>query len=49
VETDLVKVGFGGAAGNKGAVVVRFNVFDSSICLMNCHLESGGNVQPRLQ
>lgn len=30
-----------GNAGNKGAVLVRFNIDDSSVCIVNAHLASG--------
>ena len=36
-----VKCGMGGMYGNKGAIVARFTVDDSSICLLNCHLAAG--------
>lgn len=36
-----VKRGMGGLHGNKGAVVVRFQVDDSSLCFVNCHLAAG--------
>lgn len=39
--TDIVKIGMSGTLGNKGAVINRFNLDDSSIAFMNCHLEGG--------
>lgn len=36
-----VKRGMGGLHGNKGAVAVRFQIDDSSICFVNCHLAAG--------
>jgi len=36
-----IKCGMGGMYGNKGAIVARFTVDDSSICLLNCHLAAG--------
>ncbi|KAF6819141.1 inositol polyphosphate [Colletotrichum sojae] len=36
-----VKRGMGGLHGNKGAIVVRFMVDDSSLCFINCHLAAG--------
>ncbi|KAJ6440011.1 Inositol polyphosphate-related phosphatase [Purpureocillium lavendulum] len=36
-----VKRGMGGLHGNKGAVCVRFQVDDSSLCFINCHLAAG--------
>lgn len=37
-----VKTGFfGGRYGNKGAVVTRLMVDDSSLCFVNCHLAAG--------
>jgi endonuclease/exonuclease/phosphatase family metal-dependent hydrolase len=36
-----VKRGMGGRYGNKGAIVTRFVVDDTSICFINCHLAAG--------
>ena len=36
-----VKRGMGGVYGNKGAVVIRFLIDDSSLCFVNCHLAAG--------
>lgn len=36
-----MKQGFSGSAGNKGAVLIRFNIDDSSFCVVNAHLASG--------
>jgi hypothetical protein len=36
-----VKLGMGGRYGNKGALVVRFFMDDSSLCFINCHLAAG--------
>jgi hypothetical protein len=36
-----IKLGFSGRVGNKGALVVRFLIDDSSLCLINCHLAAG--------
>jgi hypothetical protein len=41
LKTTKIKTGLGGSAGNKGAVVLRFKLDDTSILLMNCHLMSG--------
>ncbi len=38
-----IKTGIWGSSGNKGAVIVRFNLDDTSVMLMNCHLMSGKN------
>ena len=43
LQTALIKTGLKGSAGNKGAVIVRFKLDDTSILLMNCHLMSGKN------
>ena len=34
----IVKLGLGGYTGNKGAVCMRFDYLDTSICIVNCHL-----------
>ncbi|KAL4960991.1 putative inositol polyphosphate phosphatase [Aspergillus stella-maris] len=36
-----VKRGMGGLHGNKGALVFRFILDDSSLCFVNCHLAAG--------
>ncbi|KAK7954929.1 endonuclease/Exonuclease/phosphatase [Apiospora saccharicola] len=36
-----IKRGMGGLHGNKGAIVVRFMVEDTSLCFINCHLAAG--------
>ncbi|KAF1993545.1 DNase I-like protein [Amniculicola lignicola CBS 123094] len=36
-----VKLGMGGRYGNKGALIVRFFLDDSSLCFINCHLAAG--------
>ncbi|KAL2135402.1 hypothetical protein VTI74DRAFT_8635 [Chaetomium olivicolor] len=36
-----VKRGMGGLHGNKGAIVVRFMVDNTSLCFVNCHLAAG--------
>lgn len=36
-----IKTGLGGSAGNKGSVIVRFKLDDTSLIFMNCHLMSG--------
>ncbi|GAA6029323.1 hypothetical protein JCM8097_003620 [Rhodosporidiobolus ruineniae] len=36
-----VKTGFGGRHGNKGAILSRFVIDDSSLCFINCHLAAG--------
>lgn len=41
VQRDSVKLGFCGSAGNKGAVMLRFEVMNTSVCVINCHLKSG--------
>lgn len=35
------KTGLQGFSGNKGGVGVRFDLFDSTVCLMTCHLAAG--------
>ena len=37
----MVKTGYDGFTGNKGAAAVRFNIDDSAFSFVNVHLESG--------
>jgi len=39
--TSTIKTGLAGLHGNKGAVVIRFLLDDSSLCFVNCHLAAG--------
>lgn len=42
------KTGFRGMSGNKGAVAVRLDIDDSSVCFVSAHLAAGGsNVDER--
>ncbi|KAI5780779.1 Endonuclease/exonuclease/phosphatase, partial [Geopyxis carbonaria] len=41
VSASTVKRGLGGLHGNKGALVLRFLLDDSSLCFINCHLAAG--------
>ncbi|KEF50915.1 uncharacterized protein A1O9_13024 [Exophiala aquamarina CBS 119918] len=41
LEAANVKLGLKGHYGNKGALVTRFVLDDSSICFINCHLAAG--------
>lgn len=41
VHTGEVKRGMGGHHGNKGALILRMIINDSSICFVNCHLAAG--------
>ena len=41
VSTANVKTGFGGNAGNKGAVAVRFSICGAELCVINVHLPAG--------
>lgn len=41
LSTAEVKRGMGGLHGNKGAIIVRFMVDDTSMCFFNCHLAAG--------
>ncbi|KAF8430424.1 hypothetical protein L210DRAFT_3651845 [Boletus edulis BED1] len=36
-----VKRGMGGHYGNKGGIIARFVIDDSSLCFINCHLAAG--------
>lgn len=41
VHASQIKRGMGGLHGNKGAIIVRLVLDDSSICFVNCHLAAG--------
>ncbi|KAK5119881.1 hypothetical protein LTR85_007207 [Meristemomyces frigidus] len=41
IHTAEVKRGMGGLHGNKGALIMRLLLDDSSICFVNCHLAAG--------
>ncbi|KAH8115690.1 DNase I-like protein [Phellopilus nigrolimitatus] len=41
VSITTVKRGIGGMYGNKGGIVARLVIDDSSICFINCHLAAG--------
>lgn len=41
VSITTIKCGMHGMYGNKGAIVARFTVDDSSFCFLNCHLAAG--------
>ena len=41
VDAAEIKRGMGGLHGNKGALVIRLILDDSSVCLVNCHLAAG--------
>ncbi|KAF8164701.1 Endonuclease/exonuclease/phosphatase [Crassisporium funariophilum] len=41
VAITTIKRGMGGRYGNKGGIVGRFVIGDSSICFINCHLAAG--------
>lgn len=47
IQTDHIKTGYEGAAGNKGACLIRFNIFDTDIAFCNCHLAAGNNKNKR--
>ncbi|TFK64185.1 DNase I-like protein [Pluteus cervinus] len=43
-----IKRGMGGRYGNKGGIIVRLVIDDTSVCLINCHLAAGqGAVRQR--
>ncbi|KAG9323780.1 hypothetical protein KVV02_000833 [Mortierella alpina] len=48
VECSIKKTGMGGMAGNKGAVAIRMDYYESTLCLVTSHLASGQeNLQER--
>jgi hypothetical protein len=38
LRTEVVKTGLGGYHGNKGAILTRLSIMDTSFCFVNCHL-----------
>ncbi|KAF8994330.1 Endonuclease/exonuclease/phosphatase [Cyathus striatus] len=47
VAVTTVKRGMGGRYGNKGGIVARFVIGDSSVCIINSHLAAGQNAVRR--
>ncbi|PPQ80755.1 hypothetical protein CVT26_006966, partial [Gymnopilus dilepis] len=47
VAVTTIKRGMGGRYGNKGGIVARFVIGDSSICFINAHLAAGQNAVRR--
>ncbi|KAF8629469.1 hypothetical protein AX15_003431 [Amanita polypyramis BW_CC] len=47
VAVTTIKRGMGGRYGNKGGIVARFVIGDSSVCMINCHLAAGQNAVRR--
>ena len=48
VEGATKKTGFRGMSGNKGGVSVRFDLFDTSVCVVGAHFAAGaGNTEER--
>ena len=43
IESDYIATGFKNMVGNKGAVMIKFNLVDTSFVFMNGHLHSGLN------
>ncbi|KAK9474512.1 Endonuclease/exonuclease/phosphatase [Dipodascopsis tothii] len=41
LQSSAVKTGLGGFHGNKGALITRFAIDDTSLCFVNCHLAAG--------
>lgn len=41
VKCDLVKTGMGGTYGNKGGVIITFDMSNMTWCFANCHLAAG--------
>jgi len=41
VQRDTVKTGMGGQFGNKGAVVLRVRLFQTTVCFTCVHLTAG--------
>ena len=48
VKTDDIPTGFNKMVGNKGAVMIKMKLAETSIIFINCHLHSGqDNVETR--
>ncbi|KAK9380536.1 Endonuclease/exonuclease/phosphatase [Kockiozyma suomiensis] len=48
LNSSTVKTGLGGLHGNKGAIILRFTLDDTSLCFVNCHLAAGqSHIIPR--
>lgn len=43
VAVSTVKTGLGGAAGNKGAVAIRFMLYNTSLCFVCAHFAAHQN------
>jgi hypothetical protein len=41
VQKDTVKTGMGGQFGNKGGVILRIKIFETSLCFACAHLTAG--------
>ena len=41
VGVETIKTGLGGAAGNKGAIAIRFSFYSSSLCFICAHFAAG--------
>lgn len=47
MRSDIIPSGLLGVMGNKGGVGIRFNINDSSFCIVNCHLNAYMDNVPR--
>ena len=41
IDFDIIPLGLVGKLGNKGAVLIKISVDDTSLCFINCHLQAG--------
>lgn len=41
IDSEVIKTGFEGHVGNKGACLIRFQIYDTEISVCDCHLEAG--------
>lgn len=49
IDVDTISLGLAGKLGNKGAVLIKIEIDDSSLCFINCHLHAGSkNYQNRV-
>ena len=43
IDSQLLRLGLGGYTGNKGAITIRLQLYDSTLCFINAHLAAHSN------